>query len=94
MPLPPDATRSGGRFDEDGQLLLELVSVTSTADHLLAAWRKAGWEVRPSGLGQPGDFTYLCARGADVIYVWSADPPKAIANLMLVRTPDAADTGK
>jgi hypothetical protein len=34
----------------------------------------------------------LCARGDEVIYVWSADPPDALKNLMLVRTPTGPDT--
>jgi hypothetical protein len=92
LPLPEDARRSGGRFAQDGRVLLELLSLESTADELLSDWKDAGWEVRPSGLADPADFSYMCARGNDTVYAWSADPPEALKNLMLVRTPAGADT--
>ena len=71
---------------------MEFVSLHSDADTLVSSWKTAGWEVRPSGLGNPGSFSYLCARGDEVVYAWSADSPDALENLMLVRTPDAKDT--
>jgi hypothetical protein len=92
LPLPNGAERNGGRFADDGRILLELVTLSSNADALLSSWKNAGWEVRPSGLGNPEAFSYLCARGSEVIYAWSADPRDAVENLMLVRTPDGADT--
>jgi hypothetical protein len=54
----------------------------------------AGWEVRESGLAEPGEFSYLAVRGDERIYAWSADPAGAMRNLMLVRTPDVANTGR
>ena len=92
LPLPADARRSGGRFDDDGQTLLEFIELDSTAERLIAAWKDAGWEVRPSGLMGPAAFSYLCARGDEVVYAWSADPPDSLRNLMLVHTPTPADT--
>lgn len=92
LPLPEGAERNGGRFADDGRMLLELVTLWSNADDLLSSWKDAGWEVRPSGLGSPDAFSYLCVRSHEVIYAWSADPRNAVENLMLVRTPDAADT--
>lgn len=87
IPLPDGAVRHGARFADDGRLLLELISLETNAEALIAAWRDAGWEVRPSGLGDPGGFSFLCARGNDVIYAWSANPSAALQNLMLVRSP-------
>jgi hypothetical protein len=92
LPLPPGARRTSGRFADDGQPLLEFVSLESSAHDLLASWKAAGWEVRPSGFADPADFSYLCARGDDVVYAWSADGPDSLENLMLVRTPTPADT--
>jgi len=92
LPLPAEVTRSGGRFDDDGQLLLELVTLDSNADTLIAGWKAAGWQVRPSGMGRLGDFSYLCARGEEVVYAWSAHPASALRSLMLVRTPASSDT--
>lgn len=86
LPLPAGAKRSGGRFGADGQLLLELVSLESNADALTSSWKEAGWEVRASGLGGRDAFSFLCARGDEVIYVWSASPRDALDSLMLVRT--------
>lgn len=86
LPLPAGAKRSGGRFGADGQLLLELVSLESNADALTSSWKEAGWEVRASGLGGRDAFSFLCARGDEVIYVWSASPRDALDRLMLVRT--------
>ncbi len=94
LPLPPGARRDGGRFANDGQALLELVSLDATADELFSVWKAAGWEVRPNGAGSPHEFSYLCARGIEVIYAWSADPRDAIKNLMLVRTPSGPDTNR
>jgi hypothetical protein len=91
LPLPAGAKRDGGRFTDDGQALLEFVSLRSTADALVSTWRAAGWEVRPSDLGRT-EFGYLCARGDEVVYAWSPDPLSALENLMLVRTPDGTDT--
>lgn len=92
LPLPAEARRSGGRFDDDGRLLMELAELHSSADAIISTWKNAGWEVRPSGMGGPEDFSYLCARGDEVVYAWSADPRDALESLMLVRTPDEADT--
>jgi hypothetical protein len=92
LPLPAGAKRSGGRFADDGRVLLELISLESNADQLISRWTGAGWEVRPAGLGGPDEFRYLCARGEDVVYAWSADQCDSIQNLMLVRTPTGADT--
>jgi hypothetical protein len=92
LPLPPGARRDGGRFADDGRTLLELVTLDSNADELLSLWKTAGWEVRPGGAGSPDDFSFLCVRGDDVIYVWSADRRSSLQNLMLVRTPTSSDT--
>ena len=92
LPLPALARREGGRFADDGAALMELISLDTTAEQLLATWETAGWEVRPSGLGRPQEFSYLCARGNEVIYTWSADEHSSIKNLMLVRTPNDPDT--
>lgn len=92
LPLPEDALQSAGRFADDGTLLLEFVDLKSNADALFAQWKEAGWQVRPSGLGGPNRFSYLCARGHEVVYVWSANSADSIRNLMLVRTPEAEDT--
>lgn len=92
LPLPATARRASGRFADDGRLLLEFVSLDSTTQKLLADWKAAGWEVRPSGLADPGAFSYLCAHGDEMIYAWSDDPADAVKNLMLVRAPAAADT--
>jgi hypothetical protein len=92
LPLPTGARRDGGRFADDGEPLLELISLDTTADELMATWKADGWEVRRSGESYDGNFSYLCARGSEVVYAFSADPVDALKNLMLVRTPDAADT--
>jgi hypothetical protein len=92
LPLPAEARRSGGRFADDGQILLELISLNSNADAITAKWKDAGWEVRSSGMGGPDEFSYLCARGDEVIYAWSADPLDTLQNLMLVRAPKSKDT--
>ena len=92
LPLPTGATRSGGRYDDAGQLIMEFVSLDTTADELTKSWKAAGWEVRPSGFGDGHEFSFLCGRGAEMIYAWSADPANSLKNLMLVRSPAAADT--
>jgi hypothetical protein len=92
LPLPAGAHRSGGRFADDGRVLLELISLDSTADKLVADWKKAGWQIRPSGIANPADFSVLCARGNDTVYAWSGDPHDSLQNLMLVNTPTPADT--
>jgi hypothetical protein len=92
LPLPAAARRSGGRYDDGGRLLMELVELDSNADALLSAWKIAGWDVRPSGMGGPDDFSYLCAREDEMVYAWSAHPRNALKNLMLVRSPAASDT--
>jgi hypothetical protein len=92
LPLPPGARRDGGRFADDGRALLELVSLDSNANELLLTWKTSGWDVRPNAAVGAHEFGYLCARGDEVIYVWSADPPDALKNLMLVRTPTGPDT--
>jgi hypothetical protein len=92
LPLPAAARRSGGRFADDGQVLLELISLEASAEQLLAAWKDAGWEVRRNDVANPADFAYLCARGEEVIYAWSADRSDSLKNLMLVRTATSSDT--
>jgi hypothetical protein len=92
LPLPAGAARVGGRFADDGHALLELITLSSTANQLIATWNAAGWEIRPAGFGAAAEFRYLCARGDQVIYAWSADEPGALQNLMLVRAPSNADT--
>jgi hypothetical protein len=91
LPLPAGAVRRGGRFADDGRLLLELISLEGNADSLIAEWKDAGWEVRPSGFGDGNGFSYLCARGNDVVYAWSANSNESLRNLMLVRTPTDAE---
>ncbi|HVT27720.1 MAG TPA: hypothetical protein VHE81_06855 [Lacipirellulaceae bacterium] len=92
LPLPAAARRQAGRFSDDGRLLLELVTVDSDADTLLAMWKQQGWQFRPTPFAGPNDFSYLCGRGSDVIYAWSASPRESLHNLMLVRAPASADT--
>jgi hypothetical protein len=92
LPLPAGARRTSGRFADDGQAIMELITLETPESDLLATWKQAGWEVRPSGFAGPGEFSYLCARGDEVVYAWSAEEPAAIKNLMLVRTPTPTDT--
>lgn len=87
LPLPPNAVRRGGRFADDGRLLLEFVSLDCGTGSLIETWQRAGWEVRPSGLGAGASFSYLCRRGNDVIYAWSADTGESLQSMMLVRSP-------
>jgi hypothetical protein len=92
LPLPAGAARAGGRFADDGSALLELITLNSTSGDLFSNWKGAGWDVRPMGLGGRDEFRYLCVRGDEVIYAWSADEPSAMQSLMLVRTPNNTDT--
>jgi hypothetical protein len=92
LPLPAGAERDGGRYADDGRVLLEFVTVDATADELIDQWKSTGWEVRPSGLGGAGDFSNLCRRGNEVIYAWSPDERSALRRVMLVRSPSASDT--
>ncbi len=92
LPLPTTARRSGGRFADDGQLLLELITIEADADVLVSSWMKSGFQVRPTEFAGPNDFSYVCDRGDEVIYAWSASPRGALHNLMLVRSPANADT--
>jgi hypothetical protein len=91
LPLPNGAQRLGARLADDGQLLLEMVTLSATSDELVIKWRDAGWEVRPSGLGSSSAFSLLCGRGNDVVYAWSPNPPDALQTLMLVRSPTDAE---
>jgi len=86
VPLPASARRTGGRFSDDGQILLELITLDSNNDALVSLWKHNGWEVRPAEFAGPDDFCYLCARGKEVVYAWSANPRSSLRNLMLVRT--------
>ena len=81
----------GGRFGDRGELLLEIVELDSNAEHLLAAWHDAGWDVHPTGLGDDDAFSYLCIRGSDTIYVWSAEGKTSLHSLMLARNPGNAE---
>jgi hypothetical protein len=94
LPLPAGAHRECGRFTDKGRVEMEFVSLTSTADSLIQGWMAAGWEVRDSGLAEPGEFSVLAVRRGETVYAWSADPPSDMRNLMLVRTPDVANTGR
>lgn len=91
LPLPSTAVRRGGRFADDGRLLLELISLDTNADALVSAWKDAGWEVCSSGLGDANAFSLLCAHGDEVIYALSANPRESLHNLMLVRSPSDAE---
>jgi hypothetical protein len=91
LPLPENAVRRGGRFADDGRLLLELISLNSDEGSLIDLWRRAGWEVQPSGLGDAGGFSFLCRQGDDVMYAWSANSGEALKSLMLVRSPTDAE---
>ncbi|HEX5472476.1 MAG TPA: hypothetical protein VFW73_11345 [Lacipirellulaceae bacterium] len=92
LPLPSAARRNAGRFADDGRLLLELVTVNADADTLLGMWKQKGWQFHPTQFAGPNDFSYLCARGKDVVYVWSASPRGSLHSVMLVRAPASADT--
>jgi hypothetical protein len=85
LPLPASARRTGGRFTDDGQLLLELANVDADADSLTSMWNDAGWNVRSTQFAGPGDFSYLCVRGDSVVYAWSADARGSLQHLMLTR---------
>ena len=91
LPLPSAAKRTGGRFTDDGQLLLELISLDADAGSLLSMWKHNGWEIKKSDFSGPDDFSFLCARGNEVIYAWSAGPRESLHNLMLVRSPSNSD---
>jgi hypothetical protein len=86
LPLPPVAQRSAGRYSDEGQLLMELVSVETSRSELLSAWRQAGWKIRPAGVGGPEAFSYLCARGGEVVYAYSADESAELSGLVLTRS--------
>ena len=91
LPMPTGARRQGGRFADDGRLLLELVSLDSNSDALQAAWKTDGWEVRPSGFGNGNGFSYLCRKGDEVVYAWSSNPIDKLQTIMLVHSPTTAE---
>lgn len=92
LPLPGEPRRTGGRYADNGEALLELVSLDSNGAEIIAHWVSRGWQARPSGIGDPDAFSYLCAKGDVVIYAWSADDPADLRNLMLVRAPSDSMT--
>ncbi len=88
LPLPASSQRTCSRRASDGTLQLELVSLQADRDKLLHDWREAGWEVRRTVWSVPTSFSYLCVRGDELVYAWSAtDAPR---ELLLSKSRDAA----
>jgi hypothetical protein len=81
-----------GRWSDDDRLLLEIVSLNSSRGELLAAWRKAGWQIRHTAWGGLDSFSFLCVKDGQVVYAWSQQPLK-IESLLLSRSPDATVRG-
>lgn len=86
LPLPAVAQRSAGRYSDNGQLVMELISLEASRSDLLSTWRQAGWKIRPAGVGRPETFSYLCARGGEVVYAYSADESAELSGLVLTRS--------
>lgn len=86
LPLPSDARCSMARWSTSRQLIMEIISLAADAESLKNHWHQHGWEVRHSQIGSGEDFSYLCVRGEETIYVWSDDPVGSIQRLMLVRS--------
>ena len=76
------------RRGEDGELQMELISTTLSDEQLLAHWRRCGWEVRHTSWGAADSFSYLCARGDEVVYAWS-DGTLGRRTLMLTTATDS-----
>ena len=58
-------------------------------DCLKRTWVTKGGLV--TGLGDDNAFSYLCVRGNDTIYVWSANEKSSLHSVMLVRTQGDAE---
>lgn len=71
LPLPADARTICTRRNEAGQLQLELVSTAQSSERLLTQWGSDGWDIRHTSWGSADSFSYLCARGDEVVYAWS-----------------------
>jgi hypothetical protein len=91
LPLPAGAIQSGARTDANGHLLLEMITTKVSADSLLKDWKQSGWDVRPATLGNNANFSYLCARGNEIVYASSADPADSLEHLILTRSPSDAE---
>ena len=87
LPLPVDAKTQCRRLGEDKAVHMEVVSLSSSSDHLLELWRNNNWDVRPAPNKRPGNFAFICTRGDELIYAWSANPLTKIQTLMLVASP-------
>jgi hypothetical protein len=87
LPLPKGAIQNGVRTAADGTLLLEMIATKSSADSLLNEWKHAGWDVRPTTLGGSSNFSYLCARGNEMVYAFSADTGETLEHVILTRSP-------
>lgn len=69
--LPRGSDCQLARWSEDGDLVCELVSVPMNLDELTANWQRSGWEVRPNTGSLPGQTSFVCARGLEVVSVHS-----------------------
>jgi hypothetical protein len=71
LPLPADARRQCARIGDSGQLQLELVTVSNSMQALIRQWQSDGWKVKPAPWNRGNGVSYLCTRGAELVYTWS-----------------------
>ena len=86
LPLPNDIERVCSRVADDGRPILEVLSLATNTPSLIDLWRQRGWTVRPSGLGDGYEFSFLCSLGPQTVYCFSPDPPSELRNLMVMDT--------
>jgi hypothetical protein len=82
LPLPENAQLICRRESRSGDVQLEFVSTSASAESLLDLWRKEGWKVTDTPWGSASGLSFLCKRDGDSVYAW-ADFKQAQPTLML-----------
>lgn len=71
LAMPTDATTTCTRRSPAGDLQMELITTSEPNERLIRRWVDDGWEVQHTPWGDAESFSYLCARGEEVIYAWA-----------------------
>jgi hypothetical protein len=89
LPVPCQAQTVCSRRNREGEVILEVLALRSSAAQVTAHWREQGWQIHDTPSADPTGVDCICEKAGATVYAWGAARNGNLQSLLLCRSTTA-----